>query len=94
MSIPEAGYTSLVFTRDFLKSFKEQDFSAADRSRILRALDLLERNERHPSLRVHQLHGKHRGTWSASASDELRITFERLDGGRKRLLECSRHYQR
>jgi mRNA-degrading endonuclease YafQ of YafQ-DinJ toxin-antitoxin module len=55
---------------------------------------LLDSNERHPSLRVHQLQGDQAGVWSASASDELRLTFERLSEGRKLLLRCSRHYQR
>jgi mRNA-degrading endonuclease YafQ of YafQ-DinJ toxin-antitoxin module len=87
------GYSTLEFTERFLLDFSSRDFGAAGRQRILRALRLLESNERHPSLRVHELQGSLRGTWSASASDELRITFERLEGGRKRLLTCSRHYQ-
>ncbi len=53
---------------------------------------LLDEDERHPSLRVHELRGGLEGTWSASASDALRITFLRAEGGRKILLRCSRHY--
>lgn len=53
---------------------------------------LLSQDERHPSLRVHELGGEMSGVWSASASDALRIAFLRLDGGRKVLLRCSRHY--
>lgn len=87
-------YQSLQFSQDFLESFVAGNFSASERRRLLRALELLDTDERHPSLRVHQLEGRLRGTWSASASDVLRITFERLDGGRKGLLDCSRHYQR
>jgi mRNA-degrading endonuclease YafQ of YafQ-DinJ toxin-antitoxin module len=40
----------------------------------------------------HELRGDLAGVWSASASKELRITFERIPGGRKRLLTCSHHY--
>ena len=58
------------------------------------SLQMLDENERHPSLRVHKLEGDRDGSWSASASKVLRITFERLSGGRKRLLTCSRHYDR
>lgn len=54
---------------------------------------LLDSNEKHPSLRVHELGGDLTGTWSASASDELRIELLRLEGGRKLLLRCTRHYQ-
>jgi mRNA-degrading endonuclease YafQ of YafQ-DinJ toxin-antitoxin module len=85
-------YRTLDFTETFLETFTDRSLSASDRRQILRALRLLDTNERHPSLRVHQLHGDREGSWSASASDGLRITFERLGGGRKRLLTCSRHY--
>lgn len=85
-------YRTLEFTDAFLEDFVRRDFSAADRQRILRALRILDTNERHPSLRVHELRGPLEGVWSASASDELRVTFVRLEGGRKLLLTCSRHY--
>jgi hypothetical protein len=91
MSDPES-YPSLVFTNRFLKNLYGGRFSSSEADRILRALRLLDSDERHPSLRVHQMKGKREGEWTASASDELRITFERLDGGRKRLLSVSRHY--
>jgi mRNA-degrading endonuclease YafQ of YafQ-DinJ toxin-antitoxin module len=86
-------YTNFVFTSEFLESFGGKEFSPAERRRFLQALRLLDTNERHPSLRVHELQGDMTGTWSASASDELRITFQRLPEGKKRLLECSRHYR-
>lgn len=88
------GYRTLDFTETFLELFAGRDFTAADRNAFLKALRLLDAGERHPSLRVHQLKGDREGSWSASASDRLRITFERLDGGRKRLLTCSKHYAR
>jgi len=55
-------------------------------------LRLLDENEKHPSLRVHELTGDLSGIWSASASDGLRILFVRTPGGRKTLLRCTRHY--
>lgn len=65
----------------------------ADQRRFIKALTLLDNDEKHPSLRVHQLSGDLAGMWSASASDELRILFIRA-GARKILGECSRHYAR
>jgi hypothetical protein len=56
------------------------------------ALDLLEESDRHPSLNIHQLKGQQAGLWTAYASKSLRITFERREGGRKRLIEASQHY--
>ncbi len=86
-------YTGLVLTSDFVESYGAREFSAAERKHFARALRLLDTDEQHPSLRVHQLVGKERGIWSASAADELRITFERRADGTKVILRCSRHYQ-
>jgi len=87
------GYRTLSFTETFLETFAGKSFDRAERRRrLLKALRLLDANERHPSLRVHELRGDLAGVWSASASKELRITFERLSGGGKLLLTCSHHY--
>ncbi|MGH2585537.1 MAG: hypothetical protein ACRDJE_11540 [Dehalococcoidia bacterium] len=87
-------YRTLDFTDTFLQTFASRDFTASDRSAILKALRLLDENDRHPSLRIHELKGDREGSWSASASSFHRLTFERLPGGRKRLLTCSKHYDR
>jgi len=87
-------YTTLIFTDTLFTTLMGNDFSATERRRFIRALQLLDTDERHPSLRIHQMRGEQAGIWSASASDELRITFERLPEGKKRLLVCSRHYAR
>lgn len=88
------GYRTLDFTQTFLTTFAGRDFTASDRKAFLKALRLLDEDERHRSLRVHQLKGDRQGSWSASASGVLRLTFERLPDGRKRLLTCSKHYDR
>lgn len=88
------GYDTLEFTDTFLNVFASRDFTATDRKSILIALRQLDDDERHPSLRIHQLQGDRKGSWSASASRSLRITFERLPNNRKRLLTCSKHYDR
>ena len=82
-------YHSLDFTETFLETFVSRDLTAADRRAIMKALRLLDENEKHPSLRVHKLEGDREGSWSALASRSLRLTFERLEGGRRRLLTCS-----
>lgn len=56
------------------------------------ASGVLDADETTPSLHVHQLKGQQAGLWTAYASKSLRITFERLEGGRKRLIEASQHY--
>jgi mRNA-degrading endonuclease YafQ of YafQ-DinJ toxin-antitoxin module len=89
-----APFQTLDFTDTFLETFGSKDFTAADRKAIRKALRLLDNDEKHPSLRVHQLGGDLAGLWSASASDSLRLTFVRTDQGRKTMVSCSRHYDR
>ena len=87
------SYATLVFTDEFMESLLVSgNFTRNEQRRFLRALRTLDNDERHPSLRVHQMQGDLAGQWSASASDSLRITFRRLPNGRKELLRCSRHY--
>ena len=87
-------FRSLDFTDTFLETFGSKGFTAAERKAIRKALRLLDTDERHPSLRVHQLQGDLTGLWSASASDVLRLTFVRTARGRKTMVSCSRHYDR
>lgn len=83
-------YETIVFTTEFTDSLTR--LSPADLRRVFAAVRQLDTNERHPSLNVHQLKGQEAGTWTAYASKSLRITFQRLDEGRKRSLEASHHY--
>ena len=87
-------FQSLDFTDTFLETFGSKNFTAAERKAIRKALRLLDSDERHPSLRVHQLQGDLTGLWSASASDVLRLTFVRTAQGRKTMVSCTRHYDR
>jgi mRNA-degrading endonuclease YafQ of YafQ-DinJ toxin-antitoxin module len=89
-----SAYRTLVFTETFIDAYASQDFSIAERARFRKALRMLDENERHPSLRVHELRGDLAGVWSAIVSNTLQMTFERLPDGRKLILTCSRHYGR
>lgn len=86
-------FRTLEFTDQFLESLLGNEFSRQERRLFLKALRLLDSDERHPSLRVHQFQGELDGVWSASASDALRIMFLRTEAGHKQLLDCSRHYR-
>lgn len=83
-------YGTLIFTDEFLDSLIP--LSSTDQRRIRRALRQLDSDEATPALHVHQLKGQHIGLWTAYASRNLRVTFERLEGGRKRLIAASQHY--
>jgi len=83
-------YVTLVFTDEFLD--RVFALSSTDQRRIRRVLRQLDTDETTLSLHMHQLRGQQAGLWTAYASKSLRITFERLEGGRKRLIEASQHY--
>jgi len=87
---PRAFQTLELMRATFLTSLS--DLAREDQRRVIRALEQLDMDERTPSLRVHRLQGSRAGLWSASASRSLRITFLRLEGGHKLLVECSQHY--
>ncbi len=83
-------YETFVFTTEFTESLTK--LSPADQRRVFAALRQLDTDEKTSSLQVHQLKGQQAGTWTAYATKKLRITFERLEDGRKRLLEANQHY--
>ena len=85
-----ADLQTLIFTLAFLDDLTR--LASDDQRRVLRALAKLDTAEQTPSLRIHEMHGNAAGQWSATASKSLRITFERLEQGRKRILGCSHHY--
>ena len=48
-------------------------------------------NPLHPSLRLHELHGKLSGTWSISISGGYRILFERMKNGDILFISIGKH---
>jgi hypothetical protein len=87
----EQPLRSLRVTPTFLETLLDKEFSASDRRAFVKALLLLDSNEKHPSLRVHALRDPLAGFWSVSASRSLRMTFIREADGIKRLMTCSHH---
>lgn len=48
-------------------------------------------NPLHPSLRLHELHGKLKGIWSISITGNYRIIFERQENGDILFLSIGSH---
>jgi mRNA-degrading endonuclease YafQ of YafQ-DinJ toxin-antitoxin module len=88
-----ADYRTLLFTEQFLEMLLSKEFNHGERRQFLKALRLLDTNEKHHSLRAHELTHDLAGKWSASASKSLRMTFTREAEGKKRMLTCSHHYE-
>ena len=82
----------LEFTPQFMQSLERIRLRPAEFSRFLRGLTLLAENERHPSLRIHQMKGDQAGLWTASLSDVLRVRYRKLPDGKKLLVDLTQHY--
>ncbi len=52
---------------------------------------IFKNNPLHPSLRLHELHGKFKGTWSISITSNYRIIFERMDNGDILFISIGKH---
>lgn len=48
-------------------------------------------NPLHPSMRLHELHGKLAGIWSISITGNYRIIFERMENGDILFISIGRH---
>jgi mRNA-degrading endonuclease YafQ of YafQ-DinJ toxin-antitoxin module len=86
------GYTSLEFTEEFVNDLTRKRWQSAELAAVIKCLRLLDEDDRHPSLRIHALVGDQDGIWTAYVNRSIRLTFERLAGGRRRVLSLSRHY--
>ena len=86
------AYRTLRFTPTFLATLAGREFSASERRAFIKSLALLDEDDSHPSLRVHELRSPLAGIWSASASRSLRMTFVPESRGLKIMLTCSHHY--
>jgi addiction module RelE/StbE family toxin len=48
-------------------------------------------NPLHPFLRLHELHGKFKGIWSISLTQNFRIIFERMSNGDILFISIGKH---
>ena len=57
----------------------------------IRKEEVFRDNPLHPSLRLHELHGKLSGIWSISISGGYRILFERMENGDILFISIGKH---
>jgi mRNA interferase RelE/StbE len=70
----------LIFERATRFKRAAKKLTAHDRERLGKALLLYEANPSHPLLGVKRVQGT-KGIWQARASDSVRFTFEKIEGG-------------
>jgi addiction module RelE/StbE family toxin len=84
MMVKEIHY-SKKFIKEIKKLPKEIFDLAVKKEEIFRI------NPIHPSLRLHELHGKFKGIWSISLTSNYRIIFERMPNGDILFISVGRH---
>ena len=81
--------TNIEYSLNFVKQLKnlpkQMAETAINKEKIFRS------NPLHPSLRLHQLHGKLSDFWSLSVTGNYRIIFKRQDNGDILFLSIGRH---
>ncbi|MFA6099830.1 MAG: type II toxin-antitoxin system mRNA interferase toxin, RelE/StbE family [Patescibacteria group bacterium] len=70
---------NILYHPAFVKEFKKLD--AAIQQRAMETERLFRSNPLHPSLRLHQLKGRLKGSWSVSVNLKIRIIFKRMSNG-------------
>ena len=70
----------MIFERTTRFKRAAKKLTAHDRERLAKALALYEGDPAHPSLGIKRIEGTRR-IWEGRASDAIRFTFEKIEGG-------------
>jgi len=70
----------VIFERTTRFKRAAKKLTGQDRERLAKALILYEADPSHPSLGIKRMQGA-KGIWEGRASDSVRFTFEKIDGG-------------
>ncbi len=77
------------YSKRFIKEFKKLPRELI-KLRVKKE-KIFRENPLHPSLRLHELHGKFEGIWSISIASSYRIIFERMKGGDIVFISVGKH---
>ena len=80
---------NLYYSKSFVKELKKLPEEIIKLA--VKKESIFRNNPLHPSLRLHELHGKFRGIWSISISGNYRIIFERMDNGDIMFISIGKH---
>ncbi len=67
------------YNKIFIKQFKK--LPANIRHKVVAKEKIFKNDPLHPSLRLHELHGNLKNSWSITVNKNYRIIFQRKDGG-------------
>jgi len=77
------------YSQKFAKELKKMPQNIIDLA--VKKEQIFRENPLHPSLRLHELHGKFKGVWSISITGNYRIIFERMDNGDILFISIGKH---
>lgn len=77
------------YSKKFIKEFKKLPKDIINLS--IKKENIFRNNPLHFSLRLHELHGKFKGIWSISLTQNYRIIFERMQNGDILFISVGRH---
>lgn len=77
------------YSKKFIKELKNLPQYIVDLA--IKKETIFRDNPLHPSLRLHELHGKFKGIWSISLTQNYRIIFERMKNGDILFISIGKH---
>jgi len=77
------------YSKKFIKELRELPRDIIDLA--IKKEEIFKDNPLHPSIRLHELHGKFRGIWSISITSNYRIIFERMKNGDILFISIGKH---
>jgi addiction module RelE/StbE family toxin len=77
------------YSKKFIKEIKKLSQEILDVA--IKKEEIFRINPLHPSLRLHELHGKFKGIWSISLTNNYRIIFERMSNGDILFISVGKH---
>ena len=77
------------YSKKFIKEIKKLSQEILDVA--IKEEEIFRINPLHPSLRLHELHGKFKGIWSISLTNNYRIIFELMPNGDILFISVGKH---
>jgi addiction module RelE/StbE family toxin len=77
------------YSKKFIKEIRKLSKEILDLA--IKKEEIFRINPLHPSLRLHELHGKFKGIWSISLTNNYRIIFERMPNGDILFISVGKH---
>lgn len=79
----------IYYSKKFVKELR--NLSSQTINLAIKKESIFRKNPLHPSLRLHEFHGKLKGVWSISLTGNYRIIFKRMENGDILFISIGKH---